>query len=164
MSVVVTYRSQLDVVETFNDTFLDASDKTLKFTGLSTPQTTYTGSSNPGAVTKQVNFEKTLSSGAGTIDLRNLVGAAGAVVDANGLKVKFAKLRGKNGNANPITITKGASNGLDAFGTAFSFDLKADQEALFYLADGSITIDSTHKTLDLAGTGSQVLQVELIMG
>jgi nitrogen fixation/metabolism regulation signal transduction histidine kinase len=162
MTVALTLASTITVVETVANSYVDSTDQTLKYTGLNT-SLTLNGASTP-AVSKQAQFQQALTSGAATVDLRALVGAAQSEVDGNGLKVRAVKLRGKSTNANPITISEGASNGYALFGSGFQLDLKPDQEILAYLKDGAVTIDGTHKTLDLAGTGSQILEIAIVLG
>jgi hypothetical protein len=42
--------------------------------------------------------------------------------------------------------------------------LSPGDEVTFFKKDTAPDVDSTHKTIDLAGTGSQALNVELIAG
>ena len=161
--VSVAYSSKLTATQTLGDTYVSTTKSTFVLNGLDSSET-YNASSSPGAVTKIATFEQALTSGNATIDLRALIAAAGSVIDGNGLKVKFIKLRGNAANANAIVVVPGASNGYNLFGTTFKVTLEPTQEILAYLANAAVAIDATHKTIDLTGTGSQVLEVAVLMG
>jgi len=160
--VTCSYSSKLTTTETYGDSYVDSGDNTLKFSGLD-QALNLTGGTTP-AVSKQAAFQKALTAGAGTVDLRALVGANGGAIDGNGLKVRVVKFRNLASNANAITITFGASNPYDLLGSTFVLTLLPGQEFLAYLKDGAPTIDSTHKTIDLSGTGSQVLECHFVLG
>lgn len=163
MPVSAAYESKLTVTETLADTFLNTNSKSVKYDGMNTALT-LDANSSPAVVTKSAAFEKAMSSGAGTIDFRALVGTNGGAIDGNGLKVQAIKLINKANNANAITIVPGASNGLNLFGAAFSITLSPGQEITAYFKEQGTDIDATHKTIDISGTGSQVLQVIVVMG
>lgn len=164
MAVTLTYNSNLTVVETLeaNVAFAASNGKSVTYNGLNT--TASLNASSTPIVSKTASLVKALASGSGTIDLTAVLGTNGATVDASGLKVVAMKLRGKSTNGNPITIAKGASNGYDAFGASFSITLKANMEITVYSASNATAISSTNKILDLTGTGSQELEVQLIFG
>lgn len=162
MSVAVAYKAEVTVTETLADPYLDNADKTLKHSGLNTSLTLNANSVAPA--TKVASFQQALTAGAATIDLRALSGSNGGTVDGNGLKVQVVKLRNLAANANAITIEPGASNGFNLFGAAFSITLAPGQEITAYLKDQTPDVDATHKTLDLTGTGTQILEVIVVMG
>lgn len=163
MAVSVTVAPTLTVVETPADTFLASSDNTLTYL-MSNTAFTLDANSTPPA-TKQATYEVTMSSGAATIDLRALVGAAGSAVDGNGLKVQAVKFINKTGNANAITISEGASNGYELFGNGWTVTLPtAGSWIMAYLKDASPDVSASTKTIDVAGTDAQVLQVQIVMG
>lgn len=103
-----------------------------------------------------------LSTGAKTLDLRALRTVAGGEGDGNGLKVQGFYF--KNLGANPMTIVGGASNGYLIFGTSGSVIVPAGGCLAISLADASADIDSTHKTIDVSGTGSQTFECAVILG
>jgi hypothetical protein len=162
MAVSAVYTSKVTVTETLSDPYVDSGDNTVKHSGLD-KSTTYNGASSV-PVTKVATFAQALTAGAATIDLRALVGTNGGAVDGNGLKVQIAKFRAKADNANPITISEGASNGYELLGNGFTLDLKAGQEVTLFLNEAAPDISGSAKTIDLAGTGSQVLECEIVMG
>jgi hypothetical protein len=105
-----------------------------------------------------------MTAGAATIDMQALTGALGAVVDGTGLKVQAIKFTNKATNANTITIAEGASNGYELLGNGFTFTLPVGGSALFYLPEGTPDIGSSTSEMDVTGTGTQVLQVTMVMG
>jgi hypothetical protein len=116
------------------------------------------------AVTKTAAFEFALAQGVGTINLAALVGTNGATVDGTGLKVQGVLLVNPATNDNDITIVPGAANGIDLMGASSSITLHPGGFCLYYGADGTPDIASGDRTLDVSGTGSQVLDVILVMG
>lgn len=103
-----------------------------------------------------------LSSGAATIDLTNLTQTnLSTVINATGKKIRVIALLADANNANVIAIGTGASNGYAGIGTISA--LLAGNMTI-RTCNGSTAIDGTHKTLDLAGTGSQILNILIIFG
>jgi len=162
MSVSAQYGSTLRVTETLPDALLSSTGNKVLHNGLDSEETFNATTTVPATTVS--SFNKTMSSGAATIDLRALTGVNGAAIDGNGLKVQCAKFRNKTTNANNITIVGGASNGFLIFGTAGTITLPPGGEILLYLKDQSSDIDATHKTIDISGTGSQVLECLIVMG
>lgn len=162
MSVTVTYKAKASVAEILPANTGSASDasRTVTHTQYDEEFTLNSGSTPP--VTLQAQFLLTLSSGAGTIDLRNLVGTNGAAVDGNGLKVQV--LRFKNLGANAMTLTFGASNPADLLGATGVLKVWPGGHVQIFTNDGPADIDGTHKTIDVSGTGSQTAEVTVIMG
>lgn len=163
MSVELTFQTKVTAVETLetNVPAAAASDKTVTHNGYDTSQS-LTGATTP-PVDSCAYFEKALSAGAGTIDLTALTGTNGATINLNGKKPVAIRIRGKAGNANPITITKGAANGYDGMGD-LEVAVKANQEFTYYFHTGASAVSGTNKTIDLAGTGSQSVEVSIIGG
>lgn len=162
MSVEVAWAETVTVVETLPNNTGSAADASRKVT-----HTNYnlSGSINAGSTppaTLNAQFLLTLSGGAGTIDLRALTGTNGASVDGNGLKVQL--FRFKNTGANSMTLTPGASNGIDLFGASSSITVPPGASFLFNFNDASPDISGSDKTIDVAGTGSQAAQVTVVMG
>jgi len=139
-----------------------AAARTLTQSGFDTGKTLTAATTPP--VTCGALFDQALTSGTATIDLTALVGANTKTVNGTGLRVQVLRLRNPATNANPISIAKGASNGYDGLGANFKDTLAPGAEFLRYLNDAGSDIGSGNKTLDLAGTGAQVLEVEIIMG
>lgn len=166
MAVSVNFAANLETVVSPGGVFVAPGNATITVNGLDENGTTYTASTTP-PVTKMAAYEVTLSSGSATINLAALTGLTSEeTVNGTGLKAQFIKLKNKSTNANAITVTKGASNGygLDAGGSSFTVVLSPGQSATFSLNDAAPDIASGARTWDVTGTGSQVLQIHVVMG
>jgi hypothetical protein len=162
MAVSVTYTGAISVIETVSDTFVSSSDNTLTFTGLNKSATLNAASSVPATI--HASGEVTLSSGSATLSMLVLNGANGATVSGNGLKAQCVKFKNKATNANAITLTEGASNGYELLGNAWKVVLQPGQELQIFGNDATPDIGSSSKDIDITGTGSQVLQYQIVMG
>lgn len=165
MSIQVGYNSQASIVETLEGEYV-GSDSTVTTDGLNTTETLTAATDPP--VTKYSAFQQALSGGAATIDLTSLPDSNGvaAMVTLTGLKPQVMKLRNLATNANAITIAKGASNGYTGFGASFSLALQPGDEITWKGNDNSGVTDvgSGARTLDITGTGAQVLEVLIVAG
>lgn len=168
MSVTCTFKSQVDVVETLETNVpAMASGASISHTGYSTSKAlSATGSVSQGAITKCAIFSKALSGGSATIDCTSLTGTNGATVDLTGLKIQVMKFKNPSTNANTISVTKGASNGLGVTtsGTSFTVPIAPGAEWTYYGNESTPDVGSGAKTFDLSGTGSQTLEVTLLAG
>lgn len=164
MSVAVTYRSDLTVIETLTGPRPFATDAKAKVTHDVLNKTDSLGAATTPPATKVAAFQKALAAGVGTIDLTALVGTNGVAVDGSGLKVQAIKLSNPATNGNPISITEGAANGYAAFGAGWKLTLAPGQEALLYGADATPDVAAGDKNIDLAGTGSQALDMVIVLG
>jgi hypothetical protein len=102
-------------------------------------------------------FSQALSVGAASMDLTAIPLAGGGTVDGTGKHVKAIALLAPSTNANAITLAKGASSGYAGLGATFSIVLAAGQDAKVVPVAAAAVIGTGNKTLDLSGTGSQVL-------
>ena len=159
----VSYKSQVTTVETISSGVPAAAGSAdITHSGYDT-SATLTPTSTPAADT--VAYEQfALSAGAATIDLTSLVGPGGAAVTLNGKKVRLIRFSNPSTNANSITVAKGAANGYTGLGSSFSVTVPPGGDVTFYDGGGGVAVDATHKTLDLTGTGSQVLNVSVVGG
>lgn len=165
MSVSVDYLARVTVTETIENSVPDVlpANGAIKHDQFNTAKTLNADTTPPATLT--ASFSKALSSGAATIDLTALTGSNGAAVDLTGLKVQVLRLLNPIANANNITIAKGASNGfVPAAGSAFNVTLAPGQEITIYGNDATGDVGSGAKTLDLTGTGSQALKVQIVAG
>ncbi len=155
--------SGVAVTETFSGA--DAGNPDASFGGDLAETPTLNATSTPAA-TKKARFDLTLSSGTGTIDLTALPGnSVDETINGTGLKVQVLKFRNKSTNANKITVAKGGTNGYQLDGaTTWSDPMAPGQSSLRLLNGAADTIGSTKKTIDVTGTGSQVLQVLIVLG
>jgi len=165
MSVKVNYTSNLEVVETLatNVPAVAAGKGDVTHSLFNKSKAGLTGGSGQPC-TQVASFAKALSAGSGTIDLTALSGTNGAAVSLNGLKVQFAKFQALANNANPITLAKGASNGYELLGAGWSITLQPGQEVLLDLNNAAPAVGGSAKTIDLSGTGTQGVNVELVGG
>lgn len=164
MSVAVTLAATVSVVETLPNNTPSAPDATRKVTHTGFNMSKSLNAASTPPATLMAAFEQALSSGAATIDLTALTGTNGATVNMNGLKVQAFKIKAKTTNANPITLTAGASNGIDLLGSSWSVTLQPGQEFLFYGNDATPDVASGDRTIDLAGTGTQAVEVIVVAG
>lgn len=161
MSISVAFASTLTVTEVIENNTVTASaaNRTVTHNSLNLTATLNSGTTPP--VTQYAGFLLTLTDGAATIDLRALTGTNGKSVDGNGLKVQAVRI--KNLGANPMTFSTGASNGHNLF-TADGLIIPPGGDVLLRTNDNQDDIDATHKTIDVAGTGSQTANVEFVLG
>jgi hypothetical protein len=164
-TVSAAVKSKLEITETFTGDYIDPNNATIGIPGMDFGAT-LTASTTP-PVTKPASFQVTLSSGAATINLAALTGITGnETVDTTGLKIQAVKFRNKSTNANVISITEGASNGHPLLGASFLFALQPGMSCLILneTADSGTDVASADRTWDVAGTGSQILEVTLLAG
>lgn len=164
MSVSAKYRSEVTVSETIATNVPDVLATKAVIVHDQFNKTATIDASSTVPATKTASFQKALSTGAATIDLTALVGSNGAAVDFTGLKVQLAKFRNPSTNANGITVTFGASTPYLLLGAAFKFILLPGQEITIYGNDAAPDVSGSLKMIDLAGTGSQALDVILVAG
>ena len=163
MTVAASYTANLTVTESLpNQPLVNLSSDSVQYSGLNT-SLSLSGTSTPPASVVGI-LAQALTSGAATIDLTNVPGTNGVAVSGNGLKIRAVKFANPASNANPITIKFGAANPYLLFGASWSIILQPGQEFLAYLKDAAPAIGSGSKNIDLAGTGTQVLNVLILMG
>lgn len=161
MSVVVTYAATASVVETLPNNTGSAAAASRVVTHTEYNEATSLNASSTPPATLVAEFLLTLSSGAATIDLRDLEGTNGASVDGNGLKVQIVRI--KNLGANIMTFNNGASNPHNMFSDD-GHTVFPGGHIMIFSNDGGDDIDGSHKTWDVAGTGAQTAEVTIIMG
>ena len=150
----------MDVTEVLSGVAL--GDASLLHNGYSTEQILGSGSSVP--CTKVAPFLATLIAGALTIDLTALVGTNGAAVDLTGLKIQAIKFRAPTTNSAVINIAPGVANDYDLLGASFSIDLLPGQEVMAFLNEAAPDVATADAEIDLAGTGTDALEVILVAG
>ena len=140
-----------------NNTLYDGFDDSASLTSATTPN-----------VTLAALAEITLTAGAATIDLTSVSDVNGVTKNFNALKIRCIKFRAKSTAIHAFTIAKGASNGFTGLGASFSVTLPANAAGgawvSFYDAGGGTAVSGTVKTLDISGTGTDVLQVAIYGG
>jgi hypothetical protein len=163
MSVQLAYRTALTVLETITAGVADvvAAASQIRHDQFNTSYDLSSSSSVP--VTQVSSQVLALVAGTKTLDLTALPGANGVTIDGTGLKVRAVKLKGITAMA-AITITAGASLGYNLFGSGWKVIVNADQEAVFFLGNNAPTITSGLKNIDFAGTGTNTINVEIVLG
>lgn len=164
MSLQVSAQSLIQVLETLEGNAPFASSKTVTHSALN-KTLTLSGSTTP-AVTKYASKQLALTDGAATLDLTALTGwgTNGANVDATNLKLQLLRVYNPAANTGVMNLAEGASNGYEALGDAWSVDITPGAWAMVYLADDAPDVDGTHKTIDITGSGTEVLDIELVFG
>jgi hypothetical protein len=163
-TISAAYSALLTVTQTMTGEFI-GSDETFTVDGLNATATLNASSTPPA--TKQASGTQAMTAGAATLDLTALPGdTADETKDMTGLKLQLAILKAPSTNANPITISQGASNayGLDAAGGTWSLTLDPGQFVLLYLDDNAEDVAAGAKEIDLAGTAAQELDYLLVFG
>lgn len=123
----------------------------------------YDGTSGPLA-TQAYHRLITLVSGALTLDLTALVDTD-LVIDMTGLHLLELFVVAEASNANSITVKPGASNGYTGWVSTSGIVLTtANDENKLGPLYGGIAVDGTHKTIDITGTGSQKVYIEMLFG
>jgi hypothetical protein len=104
-----------------------------------------------------------MTAGAGTIDMTALA-LQDASITITGLKPRGVLFTALAANAGTITIAKGASNGYDGLGAAFSIALEPGMSMAVYFSTQGNAVSGTNKTLDLSGTLTDGLTYGIIAG
>jgi hypothetical protein len=166
MSLLVNYRSALNVVETLEGPFVDPADATVRVNGLDTASEPGLGAESTPPCTKQSADNLAMVEGAGEIDLTALpdLNGEGTDVDGTGLKVQLYKFINKPDNSGAITIEPGAEDGYNIFGADGQVTLGVGEEIMALALDTRPDIASNAKVLTISGTGSDVLEFHLVMG
>ena len=123
----------------------------------------FDGTTGPAA-TKAWHSQVALSAGVLMLDLTALADAILTTVDMTGLKLKMLHLVAPSTNANVITVAPGAVNGYTGWVGSAGLILNPGDNVLLGPMNAGIAVDGTHKNLDLAGTGSQVLNIVALFG
>ncbi|MCG3198568.1 MAG: hypothetical protein HUU16_00190 [Candidatus Omnitrophica bacterium] len=164
MSVAGTLEMKLTVNETLpgNAPASAASKKVVTHDQWNLTQTFPVDPSLP--CTEVVSVEATLVAGALTLDLTALTATNGATRSMNGLKLQMLFARPDPANANPIIIKTGATNGYAFKGAAWSDEIKPGQASLYFGNEQAPDVGASAKNIDLTGTGSQKLRLEMVFG
>lgn len=150
-----------ETLSTSESPLIDTGDNTLK--EKIAVSKTMTSASSPDAELHAA-MQVAMTAGAVTIDFTSLARHGGASVSFSGKLLRAIMLRNPSTNANDITIVEGASNGLAAFGASFSITLKPGWSIALDLDDDGPTVGSSDRTIDVTGTGSQVLDLIAVAG
>lgn len=166
MSVTATVVSKVTARETLetNVTLANASNRAVLYDGLDS--STPLSSTTTPAISKIAAFRKAMVAGAATIDLTALTGSNGVAIDGTGLKVQTIMVKAVAGNVAVITIGKGASNGygMGTAGAAWSIPMHGGDKATLEKNESMPDIAAGAKNIDLAGTGTDAVDIIILMG
>lgn len=161
-TISLLYASTLTVTNTLTGDYIASGDNTFSVNGMNETGTLTASTGVP--VTKQSSGQITMSGGAGELNLAALLGAtADETVVGTGLKVQAIKFRNKSTNANTITVAEGASNGYALLG-AFTMTLQPGQSVTILGNDATPDVASGDRIIDITGTGSQILEYQVVLG
>ena len=170
-TIKATLQLGLNLEQIFDTTSLPAATgggATLRHNQFSVGEITFESSAQgaaiPEAITKGMAFKKALSAGAATIDLTSLIGTLGDSESFSGLKVQGVLFYAPTSNADPITLTEGASNGYELMGDGWKATLKGGQSLLFRGFEKTPDVGGSAKTIDVSGTGTQEIYVVICAG
>lgn len=159
MGLSVDYGTRHTLTQTFDTSATDGGlqrssfDSGVQLDGTTTP-----------AVTEGGFAQKAMTTGAATLDLTALVDARSRTFSLSGLKPRTMKILALATNAGAVTISKGASQGYGGLGASFSLTLQPGQEVTLYLGSAAVAVSGTVKNLDLAGTGTDGVQLSISAG
>lgn len=130
----------------------DNFGKSVTLNSASTPAAAYVASGT-----------QALTAGSYTLDLTSLPATGGGTQSFSTKKLCGYLFDNPSTNSGTFTITKGASNG-HTIGTNWKETIAPGQAVLKYMYTGGETIDATHKTLDVTGTGTESFNFRLVAG
>jgi len=105
-----------------------------------------------------------LTDGSATIDLTDLSDKGGNTIATTGKKVRIISAIPTSTNTGAITLSDGASNGYELFGDGWSIDLTAGQRLLAFCDIDTPDVASGAKTIDLAGTAVESIDLLIVFG
>lgn len=167
MSVSVTISQVLTAVETLdgNADPISAAKRKVTWDALSSKQTSLNADTTVPA-TKIAGGKVALVAGSKTLDLTALtgLGANGQSVDMTGLKVQAIYAENPGTNLNSISIAVGGTNGYNFSGADGKLTLEPGQSVVLFGNDKAPDVAVGAKTLDLAGTLTQALNLVIVAG
>jgi len=127
-------------------------------------QTTYNGSSDPPGVYVSVQ-SLALVAAAATIDLTALAGGSQDTIDGTGKKLQALYICGAETNG-ALTISEGAANPYEVFGGAnpIVYPAGCTKPWLFQFDDLLDDVSAGDCEIDLAGTGTDVFTIAIVLG
>lgn len=115
-----------------------------------------------------VNKQYTLVAGAITVDFTALPQAGGAAnynaTTPDPKKIRMFKFQAPTTNTANIRIVTGAATGKTICGAAFQCTIPPGGEVQGYLLDGDVAASASLKLFDVTGTGTEKLNVTLVLG
>lgn len=165
MSVVVTSQFGLSVVETLETQIDGAANPAVTFDDFNASYyLDGAGTGGTPVVTKKASFIQALTAGVATIDMTSLPATGGGTFSAAGLRLIEMLLHNPTTNAGLINFAPGAANPLPLFGTGNDIDIHLGARLHWHSNNQGVDISGTVKTIDLAGTGTDVLWCLFVFG
>lgn len=168
MAVAATVTQLISAVETLegNTAAQTSTKRRVTWDALSSKSVALSATSTPPA-TKIAGGQIALVAGSKTLSLVALtgLGANGADVNMNGLKVQAIYMENPSTNANSISIAKGASEGYQFSGSDGKLTLQPGQSVLLFGNDATpdVATGSAHN-LDFSGTSTQAFNIIIVAG
>lgn len=163
MSVTVYYVSQVSMVVRQDSPFLSPSNPDYRLDGMDTAATLNAGTTPP--VLNGSQYRKPLVGGAATIDLTSFPGNSNnEIINGTGMRVNVAKFKNPSTNTGAITVKFGAASPYLLGGAGWSQTLQPGEEWTFKGLAKAPVIGSGAKNIDLAGTGTEALDVTIGVG
>lgn len=158
--MAITVDVNLSIRVTDNPTIAGASSPTVVYDAYVTRET-ITGTTTLSADATTA-FEKVLSAGAATIDLTSVPSTTGTQ-SMSGKSLRTLYIKADADNAGVISIQTGATNGYALFGSSGKITLSPGDSFGLRISTTN-NVDGTHKTIDLAGTGTDSIQALMTFG
>lgn len=162
MSNIALLQFIFDVQETLNIIQPGSSPPVVKHSLLD--NTINLSSTTTPPISQVSDFTAALIAGTLNIDLTNLPASSGAAINGTGLKVQGIIIQAPIANLNPITLTPGGANPYNLFGAAFSKTLYPGQLSMDFLNGQAPVVAGGAKIITLTGTGTQALNIILLLG
>jgi len=122
---------------------------------------TWDASTNPNGLDSWSGLVA-MTAGTATIDLTALAQAGlSTTVNATGLKLRAIEVQASPGNAAPIEVQPGASNGYPSVGTISAL---GPGDIAVKTTSSAVAVDSTDKTITITGTGTDSCELLLVFG
>lgn len=160
MSIAVEIKAQVTTTETLTGDDLIA-DTQIVHSGYDVSRS-LTASTTPDA-TKCSYQTVAMTLGAATVDLTSLL-LNGVAVTLTALKPRVVRVTALVANSGSVTVAKGASNGYDGMGSAFSVTLEPGQSFMFEFYTTGNAVGGSNKTLDLTGSGTDGVRLTTVAG
>lgn len=152
--------SEITINEQLDSDYIDEeTNPVVKFDGLNS-QHVLDGED----ITKQATGAFRLSGGSLVLDLTSIPGLNGGPQNGTNMRVKAIKFRNLKTNDDPISVRANESSGYQLAGLDFKMTLLPGQHFLLYLGDDGSVINSSNRALLLEGTGTEVMEISVVMG
>jgi hypothetical protein len=164
MSVALEFNLQFRVTETVVDAFTDTAADTIR---KELKQLLELDSGTTPDFEDYAIFTVTMTAGAATVNLAalpHLQGGATITKDATNKKVRALYCKTASANTGNVTVAKGASNGYAPLGSTLSWIIAPDGSVGMYFKAAAADVASGARTLDISGTGAEIVYMAVAWG